>query len=189
MNLVLIGPPGSGKGTQAELLGRELGIPVLNIGDLLFFRSQEGDKIGSKIKQVQDTGGIVDDETTIRVVEEHLGSHSYRKGFILDGFPRRLTQAKALEVRLDYVVYLRVGNQVNMKRLLKRGRKDDKPEIIKKRLKLYHQETEPLLDYYRKKGILEEVDGDRPIEIIFEDILGRLAAAPMPESGCTTDLR
>lgn len=178
MNIVLIGPPGSGKGTQAELLGKELGVPVLNVGDLLFFRSQEEDAVGRKIKELQETGGMVDDKTTIKIVEEHIRGSYYKKGFVLDGFPRRLTQAKVLKIKLDRVIYLRVGDDVNMKRLLKRakeeGRKDDKPEIIKKRLKLYHQETEPVLDYYRKQGILEEVDGEQPIEVIFEDIFSRL---------------
>lgn len=171
MNIALIGPPGSGKGTQAKLLGKELGFPVLNVGDLLYFRSQEEDTIGKKIKEVQNTGGIVDDETTIQVVEDHLKTSTYKKGFVLDGFLRRLAQAKAFKIKLDRVIYLRVGDDVNMKRLLKRakeeGRKDDKPEIIKKRLKLYHQETEPVLDYYRKQGILEEFDGEQPIEDIF----------------------
>jgi len=179
MNIVLIGPPGSGKGTQVEFLKKELSLPALNVGDLLFFRSQEGDETAKRIKQVMDTGGNVDDKTVVKEVEEHLKSPSFQKGFILDGFPRRPNQPKMLKTKLDRVFYLKISDQESVKRLSKRrqerDRKDDKPKVVKKRLEVYHQETEPVINYYRKQGILEEVDGERPIKVIFEDILKRVS--------------
>jgi len=173
MNIVVMGPPGSGKSTQAELLAEDLGIPHLEAGNLFYYLSQEDSLRGREIKKIMEAGGLLDDQLVLKSVEEHLKNKQYRKGFVLDGTPRNLWQAEHFKTKLDKVFYLDVSDKENMKRLVKRGRKDDAPKVIKKRLKVYHQDTEPMLDYYRKKGILEEVDGERPIEVIHEDIVSK----------------
>lgn len=169
-----MGPPGSGKSTQAELLADQLGVPHLQTGDLLYFLSQEDTHRGREIKKLMEAGDLVDDQLVLEAVEEHLKGEAYKKGFVLDGTPRSLWQAEHLKVRFDKVFYLDVSDEENIKRLVKRGRKDDTPEVIKKRLKAYHQDTEPMLSYYRKIGILEEVDGERPIKAILDEIMARL---------------
>lgn len=174
MKIIVMGPQGSGKSTQADLLAEVLGLPCLEMGDLLHFISQEETERGRKIKKAMEAGVLVGDETILKVVEEHLQMPAYKKGYVLDGFPRNLETAKEFNQKINQVFYLKVSDKENIKRLVKRGRKDDTPELIKKRLKIYHQETEPVLDYYRQKGILEEVDGERPIEMIHQDIVGRL---------------
>lgn len=174
MNFLVMGPVGSGKSTQAELLAEKLGVPLLNVGDLLYFKSKENTPLGKSIKAKMEAGEIVDDKITHQIVEEHLQGKSHRKGFVLDGYPRTLKQAEMLEVPLDKVFYLIVSDKENARRLLSRGRKDDTPELIIKRLAIYHQETEPILDFFRQKGILEEFDGERPIEEIHQEIMGRL---------------
>lgn len=175
MNLLIIGPPGSGKSTQAELLAEELGIPHLSIGDLCHYLSEEDSKRGREIKKVMESGALVDDKYMLKLIDEQMKGKQYQSGFIIDGAPRNLWQAQNFSHRLSKVFYLKVSDKENIARLIKRGRKDtDSPEIIKKRLAVYHQETEPMLDYYREMGILEEVDGERSVEEIFEDILKRL---------------
>lgn len=169
-----MGPPGSGKSTQAELLAEGLGVPHLETGDLLYYLSREDSQRGREIKKIMETGSLLDDQLVLKSVREHLKNKQYRKGFVLDGAPRNLWQAEHFKTKLDKIFYLDVSDKENMKRLVKRGRKDDVPEVIKKRLKVYHQDTEPMLNYYRKKGILEEVDGERPVEVIHEDITNRL---------------
>lgn len=171
MNIIIMGPVGSGKSTQAELLAKDLGISLFNAGDLLYFKSREDTPTGRKIRQTMETGGLVDDRLVLTLIEEHLKGKEHSLGIVIDGFPRSLWQAQNLSFPIDRVIYLVVRDEVNKKRLLKRGRKDDTPKIIDKRLSLYHKETEPILDFYRKKGILIEVDGERPIEVIFEDIV------------------
>lgn len=174
MNIVVMGPVGSGKSTQAELLAEEEGVPLLKVGDLLFFKSKEDTPLGKTIKKNMEAGEIVEDEVTNQIVKEHLKNKSYKNGFVLDGFPRTLKQAEMLKVLIDNVFYLAVSDEENTRRLLARGRKDDTPNLVAKRLAIYHQETEPVLDYYRQQGILEEVDGEKSIEEIHQDIMGRL---------------
>ncbi len=174
MNLIVMGPVGSGKSTQAELLAQHLGLSLFNAGDLLYFKSREDTPIGRKVRQIMETGGLVDDELVLKLIEEHLEGKEHGSGIVIDGFPRSLWQAQNFGFPIDGVIYLVVGDGVNKERLLKRGRKDDTSEIIDKRLSLYHKETEPILDFYRKKGILIEVDGERPIETIQEDIVAKV---------------
>jgi adenylate kinase len=170
-----MGPPGSGKSTQADLLADELGIPHFKTGDLFHYLSQEDTPQGREIKRIMESGELVEDELTLKVVEEHLVGKQYQNGMVLDGTPRNLWQAKNFKIKLDKVIYLQVSDQENIRRLIKRSRVDtDKPAVIKKRLEVYRQETHPMLAFYRGKGILEEVDGERPIEVILKDILARL---------------
>lgn len=173
MNLIVMGPVGSGKSTQAELLAKALGLSLFNAGDLLYFKSQEDTSSGRKIRQIMETGGLVGDQLVLGLIEEHLEGKEHT-GIIIDGFPRSLWQAQNFIFPIDGVIYLVVRDEVNKERLLKRGRKDDTSEIIDKRLLLYHKETEPILDFYRKKGILIEVDGERSIEAIQKDIVAQV---------------
>lgn len=175
MKIIILGPPGSGKSTQTELLAEELGVPHLQTGNLFYYLSKEDSPRGREIKKIMESGELIDDDFVLRTVKEQLEGKQYRKGFILDGTPRSLWQARNLKVKIDRVIYLKVSDEENIKRLTKRRRGDtDKPEVIKRRLEVYHQDTEPMLAYYRRAGILEEVDGKRPIDEIFREIVGRL---------------
>jgi len=174
MNIIVMGPQGSGKSTQAEMLAEQLGTPHLEAGELLHYISQEDSDRGREIKEIMASGKLVDDHLMVGIIEERLKKEQYQNGFVLDGFPRVLPQAEKLRARVDKVFYLKVSDQEGIKRLLKRKRKDDTPEAIRKRLELYHQKTEPVLALYRQKGVLDEVNGERSIEAIHQDILRRV---------------
>jgi len=152
-----------------------MGIPHLSAGDIFHYLSEEKSPRGEKIKKIMESGRLVNDKEALRLINEQLQGKQYLDGFIIDGSPRNLWQATNFKHLLDKVIYLQVTDAENTNRLSKRGREDtDSPEIIKKRLAVYHRETEPMLAYYRKLGILEEVDGERPVEVILQDILNKL---------------
>lgn len=174
MNIVVVGQVGSGKSTQAQLLADRLGLPLLNVGDLLYYASQESTERARKIKKIMESGGMVDDKTTLQLVEEHLRGEEHGRGTVIDGFPRTLNQAQKFSIPIAKVFNIKVSDQTSTDRLLARGRSDDTTEVIKNRLKIYHEETEPIIAFYNKLGILEEVDGERSVEEITQDILGRL---------------
>lgn len=164
MNIVIMGPQGSGKSTQAELLAKKLNLPHIETGNVY----RELAKENSEIRSVLEKGGLVDDKTTFEVVDRHLAK--IKGGFVLDGFPRTLTQAQRELIPIDKVVYINLSDEEAIERLLKRGRADDKIETIKERLRLFHERTEPILDYYRSQGKLLEVDGSRTVEEVASQI-------------------
>lgn len=177
MNIVILGPQGSGKSTQAWLIAQKLNLPLLDVGDFLRLKAQEPTNLGRKVKETVERGMLLDDAILIGLASEELKNPKYREGAVIDGAPRTFNQAKLMDsiVGIDKVFYLSVPDEVNIERLLKRGRKDDTPELIKKRLTLYHENTQPALSYYREKRILSEIDGTKTTEEVFKDILAHLA--------------
>ncbi len=178
MNLIFLGPPGSGKSTQAKMLAEFLGIPCLTVGDLLFYASKADTEEAKEIKRHMEEGTLVEEELTLKILNEQLKSDSYENGVIIDGFPRNIEQAKAFEFKLDKVLYVNVSEEESRKRLSKRlierGRKDDSKKVIKERFEVFNGETRPVLDFYREKRILIEVDGERETKKIHQDILEKL---------------
>lgn len=173
--LLLLGPPGSGKGTQAELLVRRTGIPQIATGDMLRAAVRAGTEVGRQAQGFMDRGELVPDDVVIGVAEARLLESDAAKGFILDGFPRTPAQAAALDVmlkrlgvELERCLALRVEEDELVDRLLQRarieGRSDDNEQTIRTRMRIYREKTQPLIDYYDRQGILEEIEGDGSIE-------------------------
>lgn len=170
MRIVFLGPPGGGKGTQAKLLAERLKIPAISTGEILRAAVREGTPLGRQAKAVMEAGELVSDDLMIALIRERLAEPDARIGFLLDGFPRTVDQAIALEKllegngnRLSAVVNLSVPEQVLLDRLASRSgqenRSDDTRETVLERLRVYRQKTEPLIDFYRKRGLLFDVDG------------------------------
>ncbi len=173
MKILLIGPQGSGKSTQAKLLAEYLKIPVISTGDIFREAAQSGNELGQMVKKIMEEGKLVDDETTCKIAEERLAKSDVQNGFILDGYPRNVEQVKLFDPKVDLVIYLKAPEEAVIERLVKRARADDTPESIKVRLDLYYKQTEPLLLFYRNLGILKEVDGLGEID----EIQGRIRGA------------
>ena len=192
MRLILLGPPGAGKGTQATRLVETFGIPQLSTGDMLRAAVAAGTPIGLKAKAVMESGGLVFDDIVIGIVADRIEEADAKKGFILDGFPRTVAQAEALDVMLkdkgmvlDAVVELEVDQAALVHRIVHRAeeakaagqpvRKDDDPEVFKTRLAAYEAQTAPLLPYYQAQGRLAEIDGMASIDKVAADIDAALA--------------
>jgi len=185
--LLLLGPPGAGKGTQAQRLVARLGIPQISTGEMLRAAAATGSELGKEVKAIMERGELVPDAVVIRVVEERLAQPDAKNGFILDGFPRTLEQAKALDtllaklgLRLERCLAIQVDEDELVERLLKRGqlehRTDDDEPTIRKRMEVYRERTAPLIAYYRKRGCLTEVDGLSTVEEVARRIDEALAA-------------
>jgi adenylate kinase len=177
MKLILIGIQGSGKSTQGDLLAKELGIPYLSTGHIFRQLAQEQTELGMYIKETMNAGYLIPDEKTLEIVTEYLGRPEYEKGYILDGFPRTLPQAESFKNGINLVIYLKISDEEALRRISLRnsGRADDTTEAIKRRIELFHTFTEPVIDYYRTKGVLVEVNGEKSIEEIFTDIKTHLS--------------
>lgn len=209
LRLIIFGPPGAGKGTQAKLLSERLGVPHVATGDMLREAVEAGTELGRLAKQYMDRGELVPDEVVVMMVQERLSRPDCREGFILDGFPRTIRQAEALDdllrkagTKIDAVINLEVGEEEVVRRISLRRtckgcgavyhlifnppkrdglcdrcggplyqREDDKEETVRSRLKVYRQQTEPLLEFYRQRGLLININGEGAIERVFNDIL------------------
>ncbi|MDR9793891.1 adenylate kinase [Aeribacillus sp. FSL K6-8210] len=212
MNLVLMGLPGAGKGTQAEKIVEKYNIPHISTGDMFRAAIKDGTELGLQAKSYMDKGELVPDEVTIGIVRERLGKNDTDKGFLLDGFPRTVAQAEALEQilkelnkEIDYVINIHVDQEILMERLTGRRickncgatyhlvfnppkeegicdkcggnlyqRADDNVETVGNRLEVNLKQTKPLLDFYKSKGYLKNIDGQQEINKVFEDICNLL---------------
>lgn len=177
LKIVLLGAPGTGKGTQSEKLVAVYGVPQISTGDLLRRAVAEQTDLGLQAKAAMDAGELVSDDIVIGMFRERMNKPDAKEGFILDGFPRSLAQAKALdelllqlERPLDRVVHMDVDDEEIIKRLLARGRADDTEETIRNRLNVFRAQTQPLVDHYRELGLLATVSGVGEIDEIFERI-------------------
>jgi adenylate kinase len=188
VNVLLLGPQGSGKGTQAKRIEAEYGIPHIATGDMLRAAIEQGTELGQKVKPILERGELVPDELMIDLIRDRLQQPDAERGFVLDGFPRTSTQADALDAMLDeidrdlsVVFEFQVPDTVATERLLKRaeleGRTDDAPDVIARRLKLYHAQTEPLVEHYRMQGNLVGIHADRPVNQVFSEIQDSLEQA------------
>jgi len=207
MRLILLGPPGAGKGTYASRLSSRLGIPHISTGDMVREEIRAGTPLGRILKEYSSRGELVPDEIIIRLLRERIEKPDCDEGFILDGFPRTIPQAEALDemIKIDLVINLNVPDDIIILRLSNRlvcrrcgaiynrltlkpkrdmicdicggelyTREDDKPEVVKERLKVYRRQTQPLIEYYRKKGILRDVYCKDPTvkpEVIVDEIM------------------
>lgn len=194
MRLIFLGPPGAGKGTQAARIVAKHGIPQLSTGDMLRAAVTAGTPIGQKAKAVMDAGGLVSDDIVIGIVADRIEEPDAKKGFILDGFPRTLAQAEALDrmlegkgLKLDAVLELTVDQSKLVDRIVRRAeearaagqpvRKDDDPEVFKTRLEAYNRDTAIVAPYYEKRGQLTAIDGMQPIDSVSEAIANALSVA------------
>jgi len=177
--VVLLGPPGAGKGTQGQVLCQHLGVPAISTGDMLREAVAEGTPLGNKVQGIMASGALVDDATMADVVRERLAKPDAGRGYLLDGYPRTLAQAETLAgilrdaaQELDAVLLVDVPEDELVRRALLRGRGDDKEDVIRERLRVYREKTAPLIGYYRERGLLREIDGNRPIEDVTAGMLG-----------------
>lgn len=170
MRILFIGPQGSGKSTQAQLLAKHLNIPKISTGDLFREIAKEDSENGKMIREIQNAGRLVDDKTTAKLVEERLKKSDVSAGFILDGYPRNINQKDLFDPKFERVFYLKVPDEEVTKRMISRGRADDTQESIKTRLNLYYEQTQPLLEFYRQQGILTEINGIGSVEEIQNEI-------------------
>ena len=174
MNILIMGPPGSGKSTQATLLSREKDLPHISTGKIFREIKGEHSELGRKVSEYLKKGEFVPDFIVQEILENELSKEQYAEGFVLDGYPRNLWQAQNAPFEANKVFYLEVSDEESIERLLKRGRADDTEEIIRKRLVDYHERTEPVLDFYQKEGRLEKINGEQTIEEIFSDLRTRV---------------
>jgi adenylate kinase len=176
---IFLGPPGAGKGTQAQILAAEANIPHISTGDILRAAVANQTELGVKAQSYMDRGDLVPDQLVIDLIRERLGQADAKVGWILDGFPRTAPQAEFLDVLLaeiaqayDYAVNFDVPDEALVQRMLARGRKDDQEEVIRHRLQVYRQQTAPLITYYDSRQKLKQINGDEAVE----SVTGKLKA-------------
>ncbi len=193
MRLVLLGPPGAGKGTQATRIAKRFAVPQLSTGDMLREAVASGSALGARVKDIMERGDLVPDDVVIAVVADRMDHSDAANGFVLDGFPRTVAQAEALDrelaargIGLDAVLELEVDEDVLLVRIKGRAeeagkkgqpvRRDDNPEVFKTRVKAYRAQTAPVTEYYRSQGLLHIVDGLQPIDVVTEELAEVLSA-------------
>ncbi len=196
MRLLILGPPGAGKGTQASRIAEALQIPAISTGDIFRSNIKNGTALGKKVQDIIEAGHYVPDEVTNEIVFDRLSQDDAKNGYLLDGYPRTIEQVWALrewhwgyDTDLDHVIELKVPDEEVVDRLLKRaeieGRADDTEEVIRERMKVYHAETTPISDMARERGLLREVDGTGSIDEVFERCMEALktpvVSPPRPE--------
>lgn len=181
LRAVLLGAPGSGKGTQAERLSAALGVPCISTGEMLRQAVADGTELGARVKSIMAAGELVADDLMAEVVRERLSRPDAASGFLLDGFPRTPEQARSLDEilsagggALDAVLLLEVPEPVLIDRALARRRADDEAEVVRERLRVYRRKTEPLVEHYERRGLLRRVDGHRAIEKVTASLLSAL---------------
>lgn len=188
MNLILLGPPGAGKGTQAKRLEVAYGIKQLSTGDMLREAVASGSSLGLEAKRIMDAGDLVPDSVMVQMISERVDQPDCRNGFILDGFPRTVAQAKALDAMLDekglainHVIEFKVDEDAMVARILKRaaeeGRSDDNEETLRKRLDVYRRQTAPIIPHYSGKGALKTVDGMASMDVVTAQLREVVGAA------------
>jgi adenylate kinase len=186
LNIVLFGPPGAGKGTQAKILQDKHGLPQLSTGDMLRAAVAAGSPLGRQVEDILAKGNLVPDKVVVDIIAERYDRPDCAKGAVFDGFPRTIAQAEALDTmlaerkkKIDIVIELKVDEAILLSRVQQRikegtARADDNPETVKNRLDVYRKQTAPLLDYYGKQGKIVSVDGMMPIEEVTKAIAGAL---------------
>ncbi len=185
MNLLVLGPQGAGKGTQAQRIAAEYGIPHVSTGDMFRAAIAAQTELGRRVEPILASGSLVPDEVTVALIEERLGQGDARDGFVLDGFPRNLAQAEALDAMLggigrglDAILFFDLPDDVATERMLKRAeienRPDDTPEVIARRLAIYHADTEPIVEHYRATGKLVPLHAARSIDEVWQEITAAL---------------
>lgn len=176
MRLLFIGPPGAGKGTQAALVAKRLGIPHISTGEMFRDHVAQGTDLGREVQRIMEEGAYVPDEITVEMLRQRLLEPDAASGFILDGFPRTAPQVAALDGLigpdgLDRVVLLEADEDILAERMLTRGRADDTEDTIRNRFKIYHEQTAPLIEIYQNRGVVVQVDGMGSIDEITDRVL------------------
>lgn len=212
MKIIMLGAPGAGKGTQAKKIAQEFGIPHISTGDIFRENIKNNSQLGIKAKEYIDQGLLVPDELVMDLIIDRFKANDCKDGYVLDGFPRTIYQAEALDKKLknknesiDHVINIEVSDELIVRRMSGRRaclncgrtyhiktlkpkvedicdycntklvlRDDDKPETVKKRLQVYHEQTQPLIDYYNQKGLLRSMDGTKDIEVLYKEIMDLL---------------
>ncbi len=176
--IVLIGVQGAGKSTQGELLSEKLDLPYLSSGHIFRQMAKRKTKLGRWLKATLNAGALVPDDTTVEIVMEYLKKPEYQKGYILDGFPRTMTQAEAFYEGDEQVIFIDVSDKEALWRISGRvsDREDNTLQAIRKRIDLFHEVTTPVLDFYQKKDCLIKVDGEQEVEDVFDEIMDKLDA-------------
>ena len=185
MNLLVLGPQGAGKGTQAKRIGAEYELPHVSTGDMFRAAIAAQTELGKRVQPILASGALVPDDVTVALIRERLGEPDAAMGFVLDGFPRNTAQAEALDEMLreigrslDAILFFDLPDDVATERMLRRAdeenRPDDTPDVIARRLEIYHSETEPIVEYYRATGKLVPLHAERPIEQVWVEIASAL---------------